>query len=522
MNGNSGDGAPGARPFPPGFLWGASTSAYQIEGAVHDDGRGQSIWDTFSHTPGKVHGGDTGDIACDSYHRVEEDLGLLSELGVGGYRFSIAWPRVLPSGEGAVNERGLDHYRRLIAGLRDRGIVPVATVYHWELPQALEDKGGWASRDTAERFAAYAQILARELGDEVGMWITLNEPLQTAHQGYRIGTHAPGKADMALAAAATHHLLLGHGLAMEAMRAVLPAGGQIGISLDLHPVRPGNAASADAAEVADAEQNRIFLEPVLHGTYPGLARAEMLPPPALIEPGDMKLIAAPIDFLGVNYYSPHYVRLGDWDDLRRGESPLAGHPGVVSYVPDDLPRTIMGWIVEPDGLYDVLRAIAREAPGLPLYITENGCAADDYVDPEGRLNDFARVDYLQGHFDAAWRAVRDGVDLAGYFVWSLMDNFEWARGYQRRFGLYFVDFGTQRREPKRSATFYSAVARANALPSLSGAVSERDVDLLRERGADPVGTRDADPLGARDANPATAAARATTAHSKSPVARVRS
>jgi len=466
MNRNSGDGAPGAHRFPPGFLWGASTSAYQIEGAVHEDGRGQSIWDTFSHTPGKVHGGDTGDIACDSYHRYEDDFGLLGALGVGGYRFSIAWSRVLPSGDGEVNQRGLDHYRRLIAGLRERDIAPVATVYHWELPQALEDRGGWANRDTACRFAEYAELLARELGDQVAMWITLNEPQQAADQGYRIGTHAPGKTDMALAAAATHHLLLAHGLATAAMRAVLPSGAQIGISLDLHPIRAGTDASAHAAEVADAEQNRIFLEPVLHGSYPGLARAELLPPSALIEPGDMTLISAPVDFLGLNYYSPHYVRLGDWEDLRRGETPLADHPGVVTYLPDGLPHTIMGWIVEPDGLYDVLRALDREAPGLPLYITENGCAADDYVDPEGRVNDFERVDYLEGHLDAAWHAIEDGVNLAGYFPWSLMDNFEWARGYQCRFGLYYVDFGTQRRLPKKSAAFYAEVARSNSLPSL--------------------------------------------------------
>ena len=468
MNGISDDGASGARRFPPGFIWGASTSAYQIEGAVEEDGRGRSIWDTFSHTPGNVHGGDTGDIACDSYHRSEVDLELLSALGAGGYRFSIAWPRVQPTGSGRANQRGLDYYRSLIEGLRDRDIVPLATVYHWELPQELEDEGGWANRDTANRFAEYAELLAREFGDQVGMWITLNEPQVSASQGYRIGTHAPGQTDMGLAAAATHHLLLGHGLAMQAMRAVLPEGGQVGIALDLHPIRAAGEHAADAAAVADAEQNRIFLEPVLHGSYPGLARAEMLPPPALIEPGDMQLISAPVDFLGVNYYSPHYVRLGDWDDLRRDESPLAGHPGVVTYLPADLPHTVMGWIVEPDGLYDTLRALNREAPGLPLYITENGCAADDYVDPEGRINDFDRVEYLHGHFDAAWRAIRDGVNLAGYFVWSLLDNFEWARGYQRRFGLYFVDFGTQRRIPKASAGFYSVVASTNALPSPSG------------------------------------------------------
>ena len=464
MTTTSGDGMPGPRRFPPGFLWGASTSAYQIEGAAHEDGRGQSIWDTFSHTPGKVRGGDTGDIACDSYHRADEDLALLSELGVGGYRFSIAWPRIQPTGRGEVNERGLDYYRALATGLRDRGIMPVATVYHWDLPQAIEDEGGWANRETAERFAEYAERLAHELGDQVAMWITMNEPQQAAHQGYRVGTHAPGKTDYGLAAAATHHLLLGHGLAMQAMRSVLPGRVPIGISLDIHPVRPANEDALGAAVVLDAEHNRIFLEPVLHGTYPQAARAELLPPAALIEPGDMSVISAPLDFLGVNYYSPYYVRSADWDDLRLGESPLAGHPGFVSYAPPELPRTNMGWLVEPDGLYDTLLALDREAPQLPLYITENGCAADDYVTPEGVVEDLERVEYLHGHFDAAWRAIQDGVNLSGYFVWSLMDNFEWARGYQRRFGLYFVDFATQRRLAKRSARFYSEVARTGALP----------------------------------------------------------
>ena len=462
MNGTSHDGARG-RGFPPGFLWGASTSAYQIEGAVDEDGRGRSIWDTFSHTPGKVQGGDTGDIACDSYHRSEDDLGLLSELGLGAYRFSIAWPRVQPTGRGSVNQRGLDYYRSLIERLRDRGIAPVATAYHWELPQELEDRGGWPSRETAVRFAEYAQLLAQELGDQVAMWITLNEPLQAAHQGYRVGTHAPGKTDDALAAAATHHLLLGHGLALEAMRSALPADVPIGIALDLHPIRAAGDDAVQAAAVVDAEVNRIFLEPVLHGTYPEAARSELLPAPELIEPGDMAAICAPVDFLGLNYYSPHYVKLGDWDDLRQGESALPDHPGVVNYLPPEIPQTMMGWLVEPDGLYDALSALHREAPGLPLYITENGCASEDYVTPEGDVNDFDRVAYLNGHLDAAWRAIQDGVNLSGYFHWSLMDNFEWARGYQPRFGLYFVDFGTQRRLPKKSAAVYSRVARTNSL-----------------------------------------------------------
>ncbi len=464
----TGISAPDARRFPPGFIWGTATSAYQIEGAVDEDGRGRSIWDTFSHTPAKVHAGDTGDIACDSYHRYEEDLDLLSALGVGAYRFSVAWPRVQPTGRGPVNQRGLDYYRALVTGLRGRGIVPVATAYHWDLPQALEDEGGWANRDTAKRFAEYAEVLARALGDEVGMWITLNEPHQAANQGYRIGTHAPGKTDLPLAAAATHHLLLAHGLAVDAIRGALAPPVPVGITIDLHPVRAVGVDAAHAAAVLDAEQNRMFLEPVLHGSYPDAARAEMLPPEDLIEPGDMARASVPLDFLGLNYYCPHYVRLGDWDDLRRGESPLPGYPGVVNYLPPEIPRTNMGWLIEPDGLYDALRTLDREAPGLPLYITENGCAADDYVDPEGRINDYSRVEYLHGHFDAAWRAIRDGVNLAGYFVWSLLDNFEWARGYQRRFGLHFVDFGTQQRIPKASAGYYSVVARTNALSPPSG------------------------------------------------------
>jgi beta-glucosidase len=381
-----------------------------------------------------------------------------------------------------VNRRGLDYYRSLIDGLLARGIVPAATVYHWELPQELEDAGGWAVRDTALRFAEYAQLLAEALGDRVAMWITLNEPQQSAHQGYRVGTHAPGKTDYALAAAATHHLILGHGLAMQAMRSVLPARIPIGISLDVHPIRAAGDDAPAVAATVDLEVNRIFLEPVLHGAYPAGVRAELLPGTALIEPGDMRTISAPIDFLGLNYYSPHYVRLGDWDDLRVGESPLAGHPGVVNFVPPELPRTVMGWLIEPDGLYETLRALDREAPRLPVYITENGCGGDDYVTPEGDINDVERIAYLEGHLDAAWRAIQDGVNLCGYFHWSLMDNFEWARGYQRRFGLYFVDFGTQRRLPKRSAAAYAQIARTNSLPAGDGPVRERALAVAEASG----------------------------------------
>jgi beta-glucosidase len=451
------------RAFPTGFLWGAATAAYQIEGAAHEDGRGTSIWDTFSHTPGRVRGGDTGDIACDFYHRYEGDLDLLAALGLNAFRFSIAWPRVQPAGRGAVNQPGLDFYRALVDGLRAREIMPAITLYHWDLPQPLEDSGGWANRDTALRFAEYAQIVAAALGDEDAMWITVNEPQVVANQGYRSGIHAPGKADDALAAAATHHLLLGHGLALACLRDALP-GARVGVSLDIHPVRVLGESASEAAAVTDAEQNRIFVDPVLHGAYPAKARAHLLPPAELILDGDMEAIAAPLDFLGINYYSPHYVRLDDGRRLSAEEAEIPGRPGVIVSKPERLPRTSMGWLIEPDGLYDTLRTLSAEtSPGLPLYITENGCAAEDYVNPDGRVDDIERVEYLRGHLDAAWRALRDGVNIAGYFHWSLLDNFEWAWGYQKRFGLVFVEFETQRRIPKRSAQVYGEVARANEL-----------------------------------------------------------
>ena len=451
------------RRFPDGFLWGASTAAYQIEGAVSEDGRGVSIWDTFSHTPGNIRGGDTGDVACDFYHRMREDLDLAAELGLSALRFSIAWPRIQPSGRGPANQRGLDFYRSLVDELKAREITPVITLYHWDLPQSLEDDGGWPNRDTAERFADYAELVAGSLADAGGYWITVNEPQVIVSQGYRIGTHAPGRRDAERAAAATHTILLAHGLALARLRSVLPHGSPVGISLDIHPVRVLSAEAIEAAKVSDAEQNRIFLDPVIHGRYPEHARDHMLPPEALIEDGDLELIAAPIDFLGLNYYSPHYVGLGDWSDLRRNESPVQGRPGVVDVKPDDLPRTSMGWLVDPSGLQEMLEKLDAEVPGLPILVTENGCAAEDYVGPDGTVNDLERVEFLRGHFEAAWRAVEAGVNLSGYLVWSLLDNFEWAWGYQKRFGIVFVDYGTQRRLPKRSASFYQAVIAANGV-----------------------------------------------------------
>jgi beta-glucosidase len=466
-------GDDGALGFPEGFTWGASTAAYQIEGAVAEDGRGTSVWDTFSHTPGKVRGGDTGDVACDSYHRYREDVALLASMGLTSYRFSISWPRIQPGGRGPVNQRGLDYYRALLDELAAHGIAATVTLYHWDLPQELQDQGGWAARGTAERFAEYAALAAGALGDRVARWITLNEPQVVSANGYRNGDHAPGLRDAAAASATTHHLLLGHGLALRALRDAGAA--EVGITLDMHPVRvlggPVAAGGSGALEqgrlITDAAVNGIYLEPVLHGRYPEHAPEALLPPSALIADGDLAAISAPIDFLGVNYYAPIFLRAGDPADLRRNEQPArCPVPGVVEYQPEELERTPMGWLVDPSGLHQLLVDVSRQAPGLPLYVTENGCAAEDYVNPDGEVNDVERVKYLHTHLEAAARAIKDGANLAGYYVWSLLDNFEWGWGYQKRFGIVFVDFGTQRRIPKASAAFYANVVQANAIPLL--------------------------------------------------------
>ena len=459
--------------FPAGFAWGAATAAYQIEGATDVDGRGPSVWDTFSHTPGKVRGGDTGDIACDSYRRYPEDADLLRSLGLSNYRFSISWPRVLPDGGGQVNQAGLDYYKALLDALAERGITPAATLFHWDLPQALQDRGGWTARDTALRLADYAAVVGQALGDRVTRWITLNEPLVVAHNGHRIGVHAPGLCDDAAAAATTHHLLLGHGLAAAALRSVVPDV-EVGITLNLTPIRVaadvnGSAEALEQArQVADASQNGLFLDPILFGRYPAAAPTSMLPPADLILDGDMETIAAPLDFLGVNYYQPVHLKAGDPANLRRGESaPMEGIQGsVVEYRPDTMEQTNMGWLIDPDGLYELLLRVSKDAQGLPLYITENGCAAEDYINPDGVVNDLERIKFLHLHLDACARAIRDGASLAGYYVWSLLDNFEWGYGYQKRFGIVYVDFATQQRIPKASSAFFAQVARENAVPAL--------------------------------------------------------
>lgn len=443
-----------ARVFPPDFLWGCATAAYQIEGAVAEDGRGPSIWDTFSHTPGCVAEGHTGDVACDHYHRYEEDLNLLRDLGVKAYRFSVAWPRIQPQGKGAPHPRGLDFYQRLVDGLLARDIRPVMTLYHWDLPQALQDEGGWGSRDTAARFAEYAAMVVRALGDRVPYTITHNEPWCTAFLGHALGTHAPGRKDPALAIQVAHHVLLSHGWAVQAARG---AGyrGQMGITLNLTPVEAAGEGEEDraAAVMADGLFNRWFLEPVLKGRYPEdvMAALQVLGLPPRVADGDMEAIRAPVDFLGVNYYTRTLVK---------------AHPGFPGFdvVPPAGPVTDMGWEVVPGHLGALLRRLAREYPGVPVLITENGAAYPDRVGEDGTVHDPERVAYLHDHLEAVHAAMADGADVRGYFVWSLMDNFEWNHGYTKRFGLYYTDYPTQRRIPKDSAAFYRDVVTTGRLP----------------------------------------------------------
>jgi beta-glucosidase len=433
--------------FPPGFLFGSSTAAYQIEGAANEDGRGISIWDTFCRIPGKVHHGDDGDIACDHYHRLESDLDLIRELRHNAYRFSIAWPRVLPNGGREVNRKGIDFYRRLVDGLRERDVTPMATLYHWDLPQTLQDAGGWRSRETAQRFAEYAGVVADALGDEVAFWVTMNEPWCSAFVGHLEGRHAPGEQSLQAALDASHHLLLAHGLAVQALRAASVAG-DVGISLNLSDV---HAASTDADDVAaaariDGNENRWFLDPLFRTGYPddmvewyGARGAHL----SALRDDDLPLIAEPIDFLGVNYYEQHHVAADPSEPVHAARK-----------LPVEPPITGFGIGVRPAGLANILRRVAADYAELPLYVTESGATYNDYVDTDGRVDDIERVDYLQQHFAAVHECIADGVDLRGYFVWSLFDNFEWAEGYSRRFGLVYVDFGTQRRIPKESARWY--------------------------------------------------------------------
>ena len=436
--------------FPAGFRWGVSTAAYQIEGAVAEDGRGPSIWDTFAHTPGRTKNGETGDVACDHYHRWAEDVALMADLGIDTYRFSVAWPRVQPTGTGPANMAGLDFYDRLVDALLERDIRPLPTLFHWDLPQPLQDVGGWMNRETAYRFAEYAALTADRLGDRVKAWITLNEPVVHLTYGYAFGIHAPGEALMFDALPGAHHLLLGHGLSVPVLRE--RGAEEILISNNCTPVRAASPHPEDlaAAELYDTFHNRLYLEPILLGAYPDLSAVGVPKEPAHLEPGDLEIISARIDGLGVNYYNPTAIAAADFAatglpfDFREIEAATT---------------TTMGWPVVPEGLTELLTGLKqRYGDALPpITITENGCSTADEPDADGVVHDTARIDFLDTHLGALREAIAAGVDVRGYLVWSLLDNFEWAEGYEQRFGLVRTDYQTLERTPKDSYRWFQAV-----------------------------------------------------------------
>ncbi len=425
----------------PRFLWGVATAAYQIEGAAQEDGRGPSIWDRFSHTPGKTRNGDTGDVACDHYHRYAEDVALIAALGVDAYRFSFAWSRVQPLGQGAWNPKGLDFYDRLVDALLAKGIQPHATLYHWDLPQALQDQGGWGNRDTTQRFADYAEHMVRRLGDRLITLATHNEPWCTAELGHATGKFAPGATDPALALQVSHHLLLSHGLAMQAMRALSPRCA-LGIVLNQSSATPATHSGADEG-MARAQFDgfvRWYMDPLLRGTYPSSPELQRRPQ---VADGDMAVICQPLDFLGINYYTRIWAS--------SAQPPLP--------TPCELGVTDMGWEIYPQGLSELLFTLHREYRLPPIYITENGMAHPDVLQG-GAVDDLPRIDYVRRHLEALAHARAEGVDVRGYFYWSLMDNYEWDSGYGKRFGLLHVDYQTQQRTPKRSAHWYRRMIEA--------------------------------------------------------------
>jgi beta-glucosidase len=427
--------------FPHEFVWGAATASYQIEGAAHEDGRGESVWDRFCATPGKVRNGDSGDIACDFYHRYPDDISLMRRLGLDAFRFSIAWPRVMPTGRGRVNEAGLDFYDRLVDELLAHDIEPFATLFHWDTPQALEDAGGWPARGTAEAFVEYAEAVVGRLGDRVQHWITHNEPWVHAWIGHAWGEHAPGRTSEADAVATAHHLLLSHGWAVQAIRAAAPQV-EVGITLNLAHAYAANDSPENEAAAwrVDGEGNRWFLDPLFRASYPAdlLERNELVAP--FVRDGDLEAIASPTDFLGVNNYF-RFVVDGD------GERPQIVHD-------PEAQRTEMGWEVYPDGLHRLLVRVATDYAPAKIYVTENGAAFPDIRSHDGRVHDPERVAYLESHVEAVARAVAEGAPVKGYFAWSLLDNFEWAYGYAKRFGIVYVDYPTLERVPKDSFNWY--------------------------------------------------------------------
>jgi beta-glucosidase len=436
--------------FPNGFSWGVATSAYQIEGAVTADGRGRSIWDTFCARPGTIADGSSGAVACDHYHRWESDLDLMRNLGIGSYRFSIAWPRVLPEGRGRLNRRGLDFYDRLVDGLLARGISPLATLYHWDLPQALQDQGGWENRDSAEWFGDYATAVFSRLGDRVGRWLTINETKIIAQQGYQYGRMAPGKKDPQASGTVIHHLNLAHARGVAAFRAS-NASGRIGPCLQLAPCYPadGSPEAAAAARAADVTENTLYLDPLLKARYPTLSPADASVAKGIEvanKDGDLASISEPVDFVGVNYYSPLVVD-------GQGQ-PLQPYP-----------VSAAGWQqIYPQGLHDALTRLRVDYASPELLITENG-VPDDETASSQPVDDHGRVDFLRQHLQALHQAIGEGSRVTGYFAWSLLDNFEWAAGYSQRWGLVAVDFDSLERSPKTSASWYSTVALSNKLPA---------------------------------------------------------
>ena len=448
-------------------MWGAATSAYQIEGGVDLDGRGPSIWDTFCAAPGRIRDGSDGSQATDHRRRMPADVALLRSLQLGAYRFSVAWPRVQPAGSGPVSQAGLDFYRSLVDTLLEAGVEPVVTLYHWDLPQALEDQGGWPARDTALRFGEYADVVAGVLGDRVRRWATVNEPWCASMLGYAGGVHAPGRSDASAAVAAAHHLLLGHGLAVDAIRGAARPDAEVAITLNPYPVVAAgdDPADLDAARRVDGVANRLWYEAVLAGRYPEDVLADFSAVSDLghVREGDLAVISRPIDALGVNYYRRHHVRFAEGASAEPPASLWPGSPHV-QVVDPGVATTAMGWAIEPEGLRETL-VHAASLPGCPaLYVHENGAAFDDDADEHGEVHDAERIAFLRSHLASAHDALAGGVDLRGYFVWSLLDNFEWAEGYTRRFGIVRVDYGTQRRTPKASARWYATVASSGAIP----------------------------------------------------------
>ncbi|HTO24195.1 MAG TPA: GH1 family beta-glucosidase [Spirochaetia bacterium] len=440
--------------FPPGFAWGTATAAYQVEGAVSEDGRGTSIWDTYCRQPGRILGGTSGDTTCDHYHRFAEDFRLMRDLGIRAYRFSISWPRVIPAGSGSVNARGLDFYERLVDCMRENGIEPFATLYHWDLPQPLQDAGGWPNRATADRYVEYVDVVTRRLGKKVRRWMTHNEPWVVAFVGNLYGAHAPGLTDLKTALAAAHTLLLSHGKAVPVIRANGGSGTQVGIVHNLEWIEPASRREADRSAAArhDGAFNRWFLDPVFRGSYPADMLAWYGKNAPEVKAGDLEAMKAPLDFLGVNYYTRRIIAhdpAGDFLHVRRVALPFVPHADYEE------------WEVNPEGLYRLLVRVSEDYGRPPIYVTESGTPLPDVLGPDGACHDPTRVDYLSRHAAAIWQANQDGADVRGYFVWSILDNFEWNLGFTKRFGLVHVDFKTQKRTVKDSGRWYSDVVKEN-------------------------------------------------------------